>query len=588
MTSVTLKIRQYWTTGGGDTTGSVALDYSWDGTTWNNLLTAVNGVDADKTDTTEQSYTLSGFNGTTNLNTLRIRASAEPGSTYDESLHKTLFSTTTYNIYDLAVDACVGPILTVNAISGTTTLSPGVATQYSTIVTNDATNNCSWSIVSGGGALSGAVNDETSSRVTFTPPWTSNTTVLKATSNIDTSKSAQITVTNPGVTVNAVSGPTSVYAGLSGAYSATVTNDPANSCTWSIVSGGGSLSEAVNDGTSSRVTWTAPTASGGTAVLCCTSNRDATQYSQITVSVPLVGVSLTTGPSRLRVGTSGYYQVTVTGHSDNRVQWSVPAGSLSSNPANGTTWTVPNTPGRYVISGYHVYDTSKTFSYIVDVDYCPPTTSTYGVYDTNLVSATPINLAYAYDYNNSTYGEVYTDYTGSDAGTSYGYWDFYGILSVANIVQFNLTIYGYLYNCNVYYSVDNGGSWQGGWSQSGDYTTTPLVLMAAPGGIFDMSNVRIRIEIMSYAEEQWDPDLGKSVLEITNGYAKVYEIFCTPTLRAYTAITDTANHGTSPTALYMSSKFSTLTGTLIGVGTTPVAIGSGVGAIPFFTGAAGG
>jgi hypothetical protein len=108
MTSVTLKIRQYWTTGGGDDDpGLIALDYSWGGSTWNRLLTAVNGTDADKTDTTEQSYTLSGFTGTTNLNTLQIRVTAEPGSTYDESLGKTVFSTTTYNIYDLAVDAVV-------------------------------------------------------------------------------------------------------------------------------------------------------------------------------------------------------------------------------------------------------------------------------------------------------------------------------------------------------------------------------------------------------------------------------------------------------------------------------------------------
>jgi hypothetical protein len=411
---------------------------------------------------------------------------------------------------------------------------------------------------------------------------------LRAVASINLKELYVDAVAGPVITVNAVSGPTSVYAGLSGVYSATVTNDSTNSCTWSIVSGGGSLSGAVNDGTSSRVTWTAPTASGGTAVLRCTSNKDTTKYSQITVSVPLVGVSLTIGPSRMRVGTSGYYQVTVTGHSDNRVQWSVPAGSLSSNPANGTTWTVPSTPGRYVISGYHVYDTSKTFSYTVDVDYCPPTTSTYGVADTNLVSATPTNLAYAYDNNTATYGEVSTSYIGAGVGNSYGYWDFYGILPVANIVKFTMTIYGYLYNCTVYYSVDNGGSWQGGWSQVGDYRTTPLVLTAAPGGSFDMSNVRIRIVVWSSGTLERDPDSGKNVLVTTDGYADVYEIFCTPTLRAYIANTDTANHGTSPAALYMPSQFSPLTGTMAGVGTTPVAIGSGVGAIQFFTGASGG
>jgi hypothetical protein len=153
MTSVTLKIRQYWTTGGGDTPGSIALDYSWDGSTWNRLLTAVNGTDADKTDTTEQSYALSGFTGTTNLNTLQIRATAEPGSTYDDSIHKTVFSTTTYNIYDLAVDVVASA--SIDAVNhGTSPTALYMPSQFSSITgTMTGVGTTPAAIGSGVGAL---------------------------------------------------------------------------------------------------------------------------------------------------------------------------------------------------------------------------------------------------------------------------------------------------------------------------------------------------------------------------------------------------------------------------------------------------
>jgi len=499
MLSVVLKIRRYCTVGDGSTPGSSSLYYSWDGTTWYWL------TGGTKTDTTEESFILENFTGSTNLNSLRVRMDVSPGSEWDDILNKMIWFASTFRTYDLGVEVYAGPQLTVNSISG----------------------------------------------------------------------------------------PTSVYAGLQCSLSTTVTNDSTNNCTWSIRSGGGSLSGAVNDATSSRVTFNAPSSSGGSTVIRCTSNIDPSKYSEITISVPTVGVSLTSGPSRMRAGGQGYYQVTVTGHSDTRVQWSIPAGSLNVNPANGTTWTVPSTPGRYVISGYHVYDTSKTFSYAVYVDYFYPSNYTVGTADATKVSCSVSAGGYAFDEQLSTYACAATLWVSADGGVSYGYYDLYDFPDTPNLVSTKLVLYYSAYAVEIYYSVDGGQNWIYGTNSAGNGNGTPVVLTVAPGSIYNLNQLRVRFRIYASAAQVWDDNEQQWDLIRDNGYVYLYEIRAEPTQRAYSAVTGTSDRGTTSTPLYMPGQFQPLTGTMPGVGTTPVALagpGSSTSpvAIPFFLGAAAG
>lgn len=499
MSTCSLKLRwKYWVgvAADADVNGIVALYYSWDGSTWYDLLTDV-GDPGKRTATTEAVYTLSNFNASTNLNSLRVRFSASPGRKFDPELGKTIWFPSSVEIYDMAVDAASGPVYTVNTISG----------------------------------------------------------------------------------------PSSLYAGYQGSYSATVTNDATNNCTWSIVSGGGTLSGAVNDATSSRVTLAAPLTSGGSVVLRCRSNLDTSKYRDITVSVPLVGISLTVGPSRMRAGYPGWYQVTVTGHADTRANWSVTGGSLNVTQANSVTWTVPSTPGKYTISGSHVYDPSKTFSYLVYVDWHYPSAYTTGTTNAN-VSCVAIGAASnAYDQNETNATTLNFQWGGA-VGQGQGWFDFYGFPSEANLVSVDIQIkhaaqYG---NCYVSLSHDGGVTWTNGVGLGSNYTTSWHVLTLAPGSIFNLDQVRVRIVGFCGGEMWWNPDTRQEEFATTWSEVTVYEIVAVPRTRAYTASTSTVNQGTTPARLYMPSKFRPLDGGMNAIGTTPVAIGSGVGALPYFLG----
>lgn len=507
MSTCSLKLRwKYWVgvAADADVNGIVDLSYSWDGSTWYALLTDF-GDPSERTATTEAVYTLSNFNASTNLNSLRVRFSASPGREFDPELGKTIWFPSSVEIYDMAVDAASGPVYTVNTISG----------------------------------------------------------------------------------------PSSLYAGYQGSYSATVTNDATNNCTWSIVSGGGTLSGAVNDATSSRVTLAAPLTSGGSVVLRCRSNLDTSKYQDITVSVPLVGISLTVGPSRMRAGYPGWYQVTVTGHADTRANWSVTGGSLNVTQANSVTWTVPTTRGKYIISGSHVYDASKTFSYAVYVDYFYPNNYTVGVADAAQVGCDLVSGGQAIDEQLNSYAYANSYWVSEGQGASYGYYDLYDFPDTPNLVSTNLVLYYSSRSTDIYYSIDGGQNWVFATSAPGSGNASPLIITVAPGSIYNLNQLRVRFCLNSWCEREWNRDTQQWDNVSAGGWVYLYEIRAEPTQRAYSAVTGTSDRGTTPTPLFMPGQFQPLTGTMSGAGTSPVALtGPGTSttpvAIPFFLGASSG
>lgn len=106
MTSVALKVRATWTIGvgtGGDppgpVTGSVAMMYSWDGSSWYYVFSD----SSDNSSTAEQSYSLGNFTSGTNLNALRVAFIHNAGGSYDSGKGSwdTVFSS--FSVYDVAV-----------------------------------------------------------------------------------------------------------------------------------------------------------------------------------------------------------------------------------------------------------------------------------------------------------------------------------------------------------------------------------------------------------------------------------------------------------------------------------------------------
>ena len=111
MTSVTVNLRAVWTIGvgvGGDppgpVTGSVFAQFSWDGTSWYDLMSPSS---TDNSSTAEQSYSISNttFTSSTNLNTLRIAFICNGGGTYDEfkGIWESSIPAGSMTIYDVAV-----------------------------------------------------------------------------------------------------------------------------------------------------------------------------------------------------------------------------------------------------------------------------------------------------------------------------------------------------------------------------------------------------------------------------------------------------------------------------------------------------
>ncbi len=190
----------------------------------------------------------------------------------------------------------------VTVTAATATLNASATTALTATVTGTGVfdGNVTWSIVSGGGTLSAT----TGSSVTYSAPSAipPSTTVVKATSTADSSKSASVTinvnsstfgssVADVTVTATTVALRESSSSTLQGAITGTGAFDP--SLSWVIESGGiGTLSAT----TGSSVVYTAPSVSAGKVVrITASSVQDTTKKRTLFVSVNPVKGSLAAG-----------------------------------------------------------------------------------------------------------------------------------------------------------------------------------------------------------------------------------------------------------------------------------------------------
>ncbi len=290
-------------------------------------------------------------------------------------------------------------ITSVTANTDMTTVSGGTQASLSAVVVGTGTfsNAVTWSIRSGVGSLSAT----TGSPITISIPSNAvnGTTVVRATSNQDSSKfgevSLSITAGIPGVTAVTISAPsTTVLPATNTKLTANVTGIAPfnNAVTWSIVSGNAG---AISATTGSEVDFMVTGSSSipqGEVVIKATSNADPTKFGTITMTVQAASITgLTLTAQRTALNTSGTTTLTATITSSgnefqfsNFVNWKIENdgvgtlssggnGSLSFNSDRATvsnTYTAPASSfGRVVrITASSVQDPTKKQTIFISVN----------------------------------------------------------------------------------------------------------------------------------------------------------------------------------------------------------------------------
>jgi len=236
-------------------------------------------------------------------------------------------------------------------------LNTNATQQFSDTVTGSSNTAVTWSVVeSGGGSVSSAG--------LYTAPATAGTYHVKVTSQADTTKSAQATVTvTAPASVSVTISPTSSSLNTNGTqqFSDTVTGTSNTAVTWSVVeSGGGSVS--------STGLYTAP-ATAGTFHVKVTSQADTTKSAQATVTVTVptsVAISISPTSSSLSTGGTQQFTDTVTGTSNTAVTWSVVESGGGSVSSTGL-YTAPATAGTFHVKVTSQADATKSAQATVTV-----------------------------------------------------------------------------------------------------------------------------------------------------------------------------------------------------------------------------
>lgn len=479
-------------------------------------------------------------------------------------------------------------VLSITLNKTTTSIVNGVSTDTLVATVSGGSSTVTWTKISGTGTIT-----PSGTSCVVSGAGSASTMVVRAACTADTTKYVQCTVTITSPTVNTPTGSTSVEASSSAVYSATITSDPQNRGTWSIISGGGSLSGAVNDATSSRVTWTAPAASGGTAVLRCTSSLDSSRYAQITVTKPTISLAWNWGywgPTvPVAAGFLGTWGVIITNHSNHDGTWSCSGGTLVTkyNDVNGSyhTWTAPTTPGKYTITYTHAVDTSKTATCTVYVDYVIPTTTTFTLSTPDTGGVTDAAAAYDENAGTAASGDMWVG--GTPNGGSFGDWNIYGFPSMSGCYTVTATI-----------TYNNNGSFAEGmsWSPNGGVTWiylagvgemalgagTLVVDLTTPQGSMNTSNIRLRFGISSTWESDWDGYQWNMTYSSASSLA-IYEINLKVKTRGYGALTSfTAPTSTVSRILFPANHWLMGSGTISPPTTTDAALFSTEnGGIPY-------
>ena len=279
------------------------------------------------------------------------------------------------------------PAISVSMSQATATVQAGATTQFSATVTNDSANKgVTWTVscpVPPCGTVSPTATSS-GGTVTYTAPGTPPAFVfnatITATSVSNPSVFASATVNVPEIIVSVTPGPTTVLAGSTAQFTATVTNDPPNKgVTWAVSCSASPCGTILPGATASGAATTyiapaAPPASDLRVTITVTCVDNPSEYENMIMTVPAIKISVAPAGALLPVNTTQQFRAAVQNDPANAgVTWTLaqngaacttPAcGVLSSGTTNPATYTAPATvpsPAPVTLTATSVTDASKS------------------------------------------------------------------------------------------------------------------------------------------------------------------------------------------------------------------------------------
>ena len=252
------------------------------------------------------------------------------------------------------------PNITVTVAPVTASLLLGEAQTFNATVGNTSNTAVSWSVngIPGGNATVGTIDPGgvyTAPQILPSPPSIS----LAAASVADPSKAGAATITVTSSFSLSVAGPSTITAGNTSTYAATLTapanSNPSRVISWN-VAGTGCAGAACGTISSGGV-YAAPSVSPSPATvqIIATPQADPSQAASIPVSIlPVIHISISPSSATVAASSAQAFQATVTGAADATVTWDVNGvvggnaivGSIlnSQTDPDSTTYSAPQTP----------------------------------------------------------------------------------------------------------------------------------------------------------------------------------------------------------------------------------------------------
>ncbi len=228
----------------------------------------------------------------------------------------------------------VKPAVTVSVSPATASVNAGLTQQFTATVANTTNGNVTWAVV--GGTANGTISALGLYTAPATPP--SGAVTVTATSQLDASASGSATVTvAQAITVTVTAAASTVNAGLTDQFTATVNNNTDQNVTWQV--NGTTGGDSTNGTISASGLYTAPATppTGGSVSVTATSATGSVVSSPYSLTVsPAVTVSVSpTSPSTVVAGATQQFTATVNNNTDQTVTWEV-NGVTGGNSADGT------------------------------------------------------------------------------------------------------------------------------------------------------------------------------------------------------------------------------------------------------------
>ncbi len=241
------------------------------------------------------------------------------------------------------------PVIAVSVAPGTASVLTGGSVTFVATVTGTSNTSVTWSVPAGAGTINASTG-------VYVAPATAGTYTVTATSVADGTKrgTATVTVTAPPpvIAVSVSPATTTLVAGGTATFVATVTGTSNTAVTWSVPAGAGTINASTG-------VYVAP-ATAGTYTVTATSVADGARRGTATVTVTAPPIAVAVNPTSVTLDAckGQVFTATVTNTSNGAVTWSVveAGGGTVTNGA----YVAPTSAGTYHVLVVSQADPTKT------------------------------------------------------------------------------------------------------------------------------------------------------------------------------------------------------------------------------------